>query len=169
VSANVRASGPLKLSAVEPVFSQEPDLRCESGKLVAWFTDPPGAVVQLRDAAVFTKAMADWFVGPAFAALVQRFPNAKDMRLLLDLRPMLSREPAARPVLMTAANNSMFAFAKIGLIPPARPLPLYMSTLYGAVALLSTIGPEIRIYETLEGALLHMAVAAASSSPAATK
>jgi hypothetical protein len=149
---------------MEPAFASEPDLRFEGGKLAAWFTDPPGAVVQLTEAAVFNKAMAEWVVGPAFAALDQRFPNATELRMLLDLRPMLSREPAARTVIMSAATTRMFMFAQVSVVAPAKPPPLYMTTLHAAVALLSAIGPEIRVFETLEGALQHMQVKAATAS-----
>lgn len=146
---------------VEPVFPSEPDVRLEGGKLVAWFTEPAGAVVQLTEAAVFTKAMAEWVVGPAFTALNQRFAEGTKLSLLLDLRPMISREPAARPVIMSAATTSLFMFAQAGVIAPAKPPPLYMTTLHAAVALLNALGPEIRVYETLEGALQHMKLTAA--------
>jgi hypothetical protein len=57
----------------------------------------------------------------------------------------------------------MFQFAKLGVIAPAKPPPLYMTTLHGAIALLSAIGPEISIFETLEGALQAMGLHAAHS------
>jgi hypothetical protein len=147
---------------LEPVFASEPDLRFEGGKLVAWFTDPAGAVVQLTEAAVFNKAMAEWVVGPALAELDLRFPNATALRLLLDLRPMTAREPAARPVIMSAATTRLFMFAQVGLIAPVNPPPLYMTTVHAAVALLSAFGPEIRVFETLEGPLQHMQLKAAA-------
>ena len=43
--------------SVDPVFDTAPDLRFEGGPLAAWFTDPAGAVVQLTEAAIFTKSM----------------------------------------------------------------------------------------------------------------
>jgi len=138
----------------DPVFASAPDLRFEGGQLVAWFTDPPGVVLQLTEATVFTKEMAEWMVGPGFAALQQRFPQGGKLQLLLDIRPMVSREPAARTLIMSAATRHMFLFAKLGVIAPAKPPPLYMTTLHAAIALLSAIGPEIIIFETLEGALL---------------
>jgi hypothetical protein len=116
--------------------------------------------VQLTGSAVFSKEMAEWIVGPGFAALNQRFPHGTELSLLLDLRPMLSREPAARPVIMSAATKHLGMFARVGVIAPAKPPPLYMTTLHAAVALLSAIGPEIRIFETLEGALQAMGLAA---------
>lgn len=142
----------LRVMSVLPVFSVPPHLRCEVGPLVAWFTAPPGAVVQMTESAVFTKAMAQWVAGPGYEAACARFPMGGDLTLLLDLRPMISREPAARPVLMAAGTKYLFQFAKVGIIPPASPPPLYMTTLHGAVALLSAVGPEIRLYSTLEAA-----------------
>jgi hypothetical protein len=151
-----------KAMPVEPVFGSAPHLQDDSGKLVAWFTEPAGAVVQLMDAAVFTKEMAEWMVGPGFMQLSQRFVRKSELSVLLDLRPMVSREPAAHPVVMSAAMKYLTLFTKVGVIPPAKPPPLYMTTLHGAVALLSAIGPEIRIYETLEGALQAMPLRAAA-------
>lgn len=148
---------------IEPVFNTAPHLQDEGGKLVAWFTEPAGAVVQLTDAAVFTKEMAEWMVGPGFVQLSQRFAiRETELYLLLDLRPMVSREPAARPIFMNAATKYLRLFTKVGLIPPAKPPPLYMTTLHGAVALLSAIGPEIRVYETLAAALEAMPLRAAA-------
>jgi len=147
----------------DPVFASAPDLRFEGGQLVAWFTDPPGVVVQLTEATAFTKEMAEWMVGPGFAALHQRFPQGCKLQLLLDIRPMISREPAARAMFMSAATRHLFLFAKLGVIAPAKPPPLYMTTLHGAIALLSAIGPEISIFETLEGALQAMGLHAATS------
>jgi hypothetical protein len=145
------------------VFASAPDLRLEGGQLVAWFTDPPGVVVQLTEATVFTKEMAEWMVGPGFTALHDRFPQDGKLHLLLDIRRMISREPAARTLIMSAATRHMFLFAKLGVIAPAKPPPLYMTTLNAAIALLSAIGPEISIFETLEGALQAMGLHAAPS------
>jgi len=154
---------PSKPLTVERVFTTEPDLRYEGDKLVIWFTDPPGAVVQLTEATVFTKGMAEWMVGPGFSALHERFARGTELRMLLDLRPMTAREPAARPVIMSAATRHMFMFAKLGVIAPAKPPPLYMITLHSAIALLSAIGPEIRIFETIDGALQTLGLQAATS------
>jgi hypothetical protein len=151
-----------KPSTMEPAFSSKPDLRLEGGKLVGWFTEPAGAVVQLTEAAVFTKAMAEWIVGPGLSALHERFPHGPKLHLLLDLRPLISREPAARSVIMNAATTNLFLFAQLGVVAPAKPPPLYMTTLNAAVALLSVLGPEIRVFETLEGALQHMQLRAAT-------
>lgn len=137
-------------------FDTAPELRCEAGPLAVWFTDPPGVVLQLTEAAVFTKEMAEWMVGRGFALLKERFPHNNELSILLDLRRMTSREPAAHPVVMAAAMQHLFMFAKVGVIAPLKPQPLYMTTLHGAVALLSAIGPEIRIYDTLEDALQTM-------------
>lgn len=156
-------TGPIITPHVEPAaFAVPPDLQFEGGKLAAWYTEPAGAVVQLTEATIFTKEMAEWIVGPGFTAFNQRFPSRDQLRLLLDLRPMTSREPAARPVIMTAATRYLSMFNKVGVIAPSKPPPLYMTTLHAAVALLSAIGPEIRIFETLEGALKGMELSAAA-------
>ena len=145
--------------SVDPVFDTAPDLRFEGGPLAAWFTDPAGAVVQLTEAAILTKSMAEWLVGPGFALFSERFPPGSELRLLLDLRAMTSREPAARPVMMAAGTKYLMRFAKVGLIAPQKPPPLYMTTLHGAIALLSAIGPEVKIFDTVESALRTLELA----------
>ena len=161
--ADRRATELSRPLTLDPVFSGAPDLQLDSGKLAAWFTEPAGAVVQLTEAAVFTKAMAEWVVGPGFDTLKRRYPEQRNLRLLLDLRPMTSREPAARQVVLKAATSSLFLFADVGVVLPARPPPLYLTTLHAAVALLSAFGPEIRLFETIDDALAHMRLRAATS------
>jgi hypothetical protein len=148
---------------VTPVFRSPPDLRCEAGPLAGWFTTPEGGVVQLTEAGVFTKQMAEWIVGPGYDALTKQFPGATNMSLVLDLRALLAREPAALSVIMGAATKylSSTAFGRVAVIPPAKPPPLYMVTLRGAVALANAIGPEVKVYESIEDALSQLQLRAA--------
>jgi hypothetical protein len=149
---------------IEPIFDTPPDACFEGGKLAAWFTDPPGAVVQLLGATVFSKEMAEWIVGTGLAGLERRYGAHTKLRLLLDIRPMLSREPAALQVIMGAGTQSLFRFERLGVVPPLKPPPLYMTTLHGAIALLSAIVPQIRVYETTTDALLALSLQPSASS-----
>lgn len=145
---------------MDPVFAKQPDLRFEDGKVSIWFTEPPGAIVQLTEAATFTKDMAEWVVGPSFSALLERHPAGTKLHMLLDIRPLTAREPAARPLIMGTVTKNMFTFAQLGVIAPKRPPPLYMNTLRGAIALLSAIGPKIYLFDSIEEALQTMGLSA---------
>jgi hypothetical protein len=138
---------------VSPVFAEQPHVRCEVGPLAAWFTEPSGVVLQLTEAVVFTLAMARWVGGEGYAALAAHFPGNMKVSLLLDLRPMTAREAAARGVMMEAGQKYLQRFSSVVVVPPIKPPPLYMTTLIGAAALLSAIGPEITIVDSLDQAL----------------
>lgn len=133
-------------------------MRCEVGPLEAWFTLPAGAVLQLTEAAPFTKAMAEWIVGPAYEAFVLHFPGETQLRLLFDLRPLVAREPAANRVLLDAGAKYMRMFSQVALVTPLKPPPLYMTTLHAGVALLSAFGPDIALYADLPSALTQLGI-----------
>jgi hypothetical protein len=141
---------------VLPVFPEPPSLRCEVGPLEAWYTRPAGAVLQLTEVGPFTKEMADWIVGPAYEAFTLHFPGHTELRLLLDIRPLTSREPAARRVILEAGAKYLRAFSHVAILAPTKPPPLYMTTLTGAVALMSAFGPDIALHPDLPTALKHL-------------
>jgi hypothetical protein len=70
---------------------------------------------------------------------------------------MTAREAAARSVMMEAGQKYLQRFSSVVVVPPVKPPPLYMTTLIGAAALLSAIGPEIAIVESLDQALKRLA------------
>ncbi len=84
------------MSQVTPVFDQPAELHCPVGPLWAWYTLPAGALVQMMEACVFSREMAEWLVGPAHDQFIEHFAQQTPLRLLLDLRPMTAREPAVR-------------------------------------------------------------------------
>jgi hypothetical protein len=107
---------------------------------------------------VFSKAMAEWIVGPGYAAFSAHFHGQQDLRLLLDLRMLTSREPAARKLIMEAGAKYLRMFSRVALLAPLKPPPLYMTTLTGAVALLSAFGPEISIAPDVPSALSSLSI-----------
>jgi hypothetical protein len=145
---------------VAPVFPGPPSLRCEVGPLDAWFTRPAGAVLQLMEAGPFTKLMADWIVGPAYETFMLHFRGQPELRLLFDLRPLLSREPAARRVILDAGAKYLSAFSHVMIVPPLNPPPLYMTTLNAGVALMSAFGPGISLQTDLPSALEQLGIEA---------
>lgn len=141
------------MSQVTPVFDQPAELHCPVGPLWAWYTLPAGAVVQVMEACVFSREMAEWLVGPAHDQFLEHFAQQTPLRLLLDLRPMTAREPAVRPVFMDAGSRLLHSFSEVQIVQPQKPQPLYMVTLKAAVALLSAFGPEVHVSASLEEAL----------------
>lgn len=140
----------LRPMEVTPVFAGPPHVRCEVGPLAAWFTEPAGVVLQLTEAVVFTHAMASWVSSEGYSRLCAHFPGQAPLSLLFDIRPLAGREAAARVVLMEAGQKYIQRFSSVVIVAPVKPPPLYMATLIGAAALLSAIGPEVAIVDSLE-------------------
>ena len=128
-----------------PIFRAAPHVQCPNGPLHAWYTDPPGAVVQFTKPAPFTADMARWLVGPAFEGFSARFAGQTQLSLVLDLRVMTSREPVVRALLMDLAREHGGLFSSVFLVPPLQVNPLYLTTLHGAAALIRAFGPKVEI------------------------
>jgi hypothetical protein len=140
--------------SVAPAFAVTPHLRHGAqGELHAWFTDPPGAVMQLAKPQHFTVEQAEWLVGPALDHLRTRFPNEKKLILVLDYRNMTSRDPRARAILMDRARDVAQFFGHITVVPPAQPNPVYRTMLHAAVALVSAFGAPIDIVDSFDEAM----------------
>lgn len=112
------------------------------------------------EACVFTRAMAEWLVGPIWSAVSAHFPGSTDLRLVLDLRPMTAREAAVRSVFMEAGSNILRSFSHVLIVQPVKPPPLYLVTLKGAAALLSAFGPEVRLVASADAAIAELGLRA---------
>src|SRR5262245_48272351 len=95
-----------------PAFDRPPDL-LGAGCPRGWFTDPPGAIVQIAQPARGTKEMAEWLVGPAFLRLRGRFPTAEGMVLVIDLSLMDGRDTAARTLIIERARQAGKIFGRV--------------------------------------------------------
>jgi len=131
-----------------PAFDLPPDL-IGAGGLRMWFTDPPGAIVQLAQSARGTKEMAEWLIGPAFARVRGRFPAEDALILVIDLSLMNGRDPAARAVIMDKARESGRLFTRTFLVPPAKASAVYLTTMHAAAALMNALGRDINIESSL--------------------
>jgi hypothetical protein len=131
-----------------PAFDVPPDLH-GAGVLRAWFTDPPGAVVQMARPGRGTVEIANWMVGPGFARLHGRFPESESLILVMDLRLMEGRDPAARVVMMDKGREVNRLFARTFIIPPLKTNPVYLTTLHAAAALLTAFGVDLKIESSL--------------------
>src|SRR5262245_61337066 len=85
-------------------FAVPPHVVDDSGLIAAWFTDPPGVVLQLTRPARGTTALAEWMVGPGYAQVLRRFPDARDLRVVMDMRQMTGRAATARALLIEHAK-----------------------------------------------------------------
>jgi hypothetical protein len=133
----------------EPAFEIPPDI-LGAGLLRAWFTEPPGAVVQLTQLTRGTKELAEWLVGPGYARLRGRFPEAQGLILVVDLSLMDGRDAAARAVMLEKARESKMLFSKTFMIPPMKANPVYLTTLHAAAALLTAFGVDLKIEKSVE-------------------
>lgn len=148
------------MTLVSPVFAQPAELRCPFGPMWVWYSSPAGAVVQLMEACVFSREMAEWMVGPAHDTFSEHFAHRAQLRLLLDLRPMTSREPTVRAVIMEAGSRILHTFSHVRVVQPHKPQPLYMVTLKAAAALLTAFGPEVHIDSSIEEAMAALSLRA---------
>jgi hypothetical protein len=131
-----------------PAFDAPPDLH-GAGVLRAWFTDPPGAVVQMMRPSRGTVEVADWMVGPGYARLRGRFPGADSLILVMDLSLMEGRDRAARVVMMDKGREFNRLFARTFIIPPLKTNPVYPTTLHAAAALLTAFGVDLKVESSL--------------------
>ena len=131
-----------------PAFDRPPDL-LGAGCLRGWFTDPPGAVVQIAQPARGTKEMAEWLVGPMFLRLRGRFPTSEGMVLVLDLSLMDGRDTAARTVVIDRAREAGQIFGRVYIIAPLKTNAVYLTTLHAAATLLNALGRDIHIETSL--------------------
>jgi hypothetical protein len=146
----------------EPAFEIPPDIQ-GAGVLRAWFTEPPGAVVQLTHLTRGTKEVAEWLVGPGYARLRGRFPEAQGLILVIDLSLMDGRDAAARLVMLEKARESKMLFSKVVMIPPLKTNPVYLTTLHAAAALLNAFGLDLKIEKSLEEVIARCKLKPASA------
>jgi hypothetical protein len=136
---------------VAPAFAVPPHLRHgPKDGLCVWFTQPPGAVLQLSTPQRFTIEQAHWIVGPALEQLLVRFPAGEKLTLIFDFRNMTSRDLSARTVLMEHANDIVHRFSHVFIVPPLQSNPIYRVALQAAVALVSAFGASFVIVESLD-------------------
>jgi hypothetical protein len=138
---------------IRPIFDRAPHVTCPTGPLSVWFIDPPGAVVQLTEAAEFTESMARWLVGRGLELLRGRFADVPKLLIVLDVRPMTRRDSAVRTILMQKARDLDSPFSTVIVVPPLQSNPVYLTTLHAAAALVSAFGTRIEISGDVEHAM----------------
>ena len=152
---------------VPPAFSVPPHIRYgREDELHIWFTDPPGAIVQMSKPQRGTVDQARWLVGPGMALLKQRFPEAKQIVIVLDYRNMTSRDLAARTVLIESASETAKYFSGVFIVPPLQTSKVYRVTLEAAAVLVSALGTRIAIVDSLTSVLVEQGLQVSAAEPA---
>lgn len=155
-----------KITERHTPFSVPPDVTSPQGELEAWFTSPPGAVVQMVAPLAGTAAMARWLVGEARERLFARFPGEAALILVLDLSLMTTRDSAVRAILSEAAKELRSSIAHSVLVPPSNGGAIYLKSLEVSVLLLRGFGVNIEVSKSLASTVTSLGLSPAAKSRA---
>jgi hypothetical protein len=120
--------------------------------MVAWFTEPPGVVIQLTRAQRVGVPLAEWMVGPLTVESRRRFPSERIL-VLLDTSLMQGRDPPVRAILMDAARRLQHEVSRTILIPPTNAGAVYLASLAVASSLLQVFGVKLDVVRSMPFAL----------------
>lgn len=134
-------------------FLRSPHTQDPSGALVAWFTDPAGALVQISRTSELTVEMTRWLVEHGCAQLLARFPGTTPLTIVLDIRLMTKRQPAVRSLLVEAAKKLGPRLGMGYVLPPENSGKVYLASLHAATAALRVFGARVEISESLSALL----------------
>lgn len=146
---------------LRPAFADAPHMVHGSRLVAAWYTDPPGVIVQLLAASEGTLAMCEWLAGPGVDALHRRFQNDEQLIVVFDLRLMTGREAAARNALVEPAKKLKPRVKQAIMLPPEHASRVYISSLYAAAAMLSVFGYHIEMARSLDQVIAQYQLRAA--------
>jgi hypothetical protein len=130
-------------------FAPKPHFACPGGEMVAYLTEPPGVVIQLPRPIRLTESHARWIIEHVVPAMLKRFPGEHALVFVLDLRFMLSREVAARNLLLQRAQEMHRHLGCLYLVPPANTGAVVGTTLFTAAALLRAVGVQVVVERSL--------------------
>ena len=142
-------------------FARSADTHDPSGTLVAWFTHPPGALIQISRSSELTVEMATWLVERGCGELLGRFPGTTPLMIVLDLRLMTKRQPAVRTLLVEAAKKLGPRLGTGYVLPPENGGKIYLASLHAAAAALRAFGARIEIVESLSALMSTRGIRAA--------
>jgi hypothetical protein len=135
------------------IVATPPHLIDPSGTMAVYWTDPPGAVLQLQRATRGTTTMAEWLVGPVLDQLFARYPDVTDLGVVLDMRQMVGRSATARSLLIQAAEKAIGRIARVVLLPSIHMGTAYIKVIEATALLLRLSGYEVHIEDDLDVAL----------------
>lgn len=145
-------------------FPSPPHQEDPSGTLAAWFTDPPGVVVQFAHPAVGSLPLVQWLLGEGLDGLLARFPEGP-LVVVMDLTLMTTRDPAVRALLVESAKRLKTRVARTVLIPPANAKAVYLASLKVSMSLLAVFGVKAEIHASTALAIRALKLSAASATP----
>lgn len=125
-----------------------------TGAIAVFWTDPPGAVIQVVQATRGTSEMAHWLVTEGLDLLLSRFPGVDNLQLVIDMRRMTGRSAMARSILMNASGGQ--AAERIGqvvLLPSVHMGPAYFTVIEATAVALRLIGYRVAVEHDLDEAL----------------
>jgi hypothetical protein len=138
-----------RLVAYRPPFDARPDVIDPTGTVAAWYTDPPGVIIQFTRPTRGTTELARWVVGPGNDALWRRFRDGSKVILVFDLSLMDGRDAEARALLHESARVNKERVARTIVIPPKGASSAYLSALRVATLLLKIIGFRVEIESSI--------------------
>ncbi len=142
-------------------FTRSPDTHDPSNTLVAWFTQPPGAIIQIAHESELTVDMTRWLVEHGCGQLLARFPGTTPLVIILDFRLMTKREPAVRGLLVEAAKKLGQRLGTGYVLPPANAGKIYLASLHAATAALRAFGAKVEVADSLSNLLAKQRIRAA--------
>jgi hypothetical protein len=147
-----------------PVFATAPHVVDPSGVIAAWFTDPPGVLMQFARPSRGTTEMAEWLVGPGFDLLMARFPGARELRIVLDMRSMTGRSATARSLLLQRAKTVHDHVAHVVILPSQLLGPAYVKIVEGTALMLRLAGLRVDVEHEIERVVTRYRLRPASVS-----
>ncbi len=142
-------------------FARLPHTQDPTSTLVAWFTDPPGALIQISRSSELTVEMTRWLVEQGCAELLARFRGTTPLTIVLDIRLMTKRQPAVRSLLVEAAKKLGPRLGTGYVLPPENAGKVYLASLHAAAAALRVFGARIEVSESLSTLLITKRIRAA--------
>jgi hypothetical protein len=139
--------------AIEPPHATDP-----SGAVSLRYTDPPGVLMQLVRPARGTTEMAEWLTETGLTMLFARFPHARDLRVILDMRLMTGRSASARALLIQAGMRCVSRVGHVVLLPSQQLGEAYLAVVEAAAALVRSSGLRVDIEHDLAAVLARHAV-----------
>jgi hypothetical protein len=134
-------------------FSGVPHIVDPTGTIAVYWTDPPGALVQLVQASRGTSEMAHWLVDEALELLFSRFPAVDGLRVVIDMRRMTGRSAMARSVLMSASGTAAGRIGHVVLLPSMQMGPAYIKVIEATAVALRLVGYRVDVEHDLDEAL----------------
>jgi hypothetical protein len=158
----------------QPAFAVPPHVVDESGAIVGWFTEPAGVVLQLTRPTRGTTELAKWLVGPGYTQIIRRFPDTRDVYVVLDMRQMTGRAATARSLLIEHAKLIAKQLGTVVVLPSVHLGALYVKVIEATALMLRPFGVRIEIEHDLQRVLIDGRLRVASAldvdhGPASTR